>query len=114
MNKTLLIGCMMLFAFQAVYCRASWKELFETHIHRGENEAVLPYRLMKPEPIEQDKRYPLVLFLHGAGERGDDNDRQLKHAAAEFAKDENRKKYPCFFVAPQCPKGKSWAKLDWK
>lgn len=104
----------MLFAFQAVYCRASWEELFETHVHHGENEAVLPYRLMKPEMIEQDKCYPLVLFMHGAGERGDDNDRQLKHGAAEFAKDENRKKYPCFFVAPQCPKGKSWAKLDWK
>ncbi|NLF09364.1 MAG: prolyl oligopeptidase family serine peptidase [Pirellulaceae bacterium] len=114
MNKALMIGCAMFFGFQTVQCRASWKELLETRVHRGENEAVLPYRLMKPERVESDKRYPLVLFLHGAGERGNDNDRQLVHCAAEFAKDENRRKYPCFFVAPQCPAGKSWAELDWK
>ena len=38
-----------------------------------------PYRLLAPETVEAGKRYPLVLFLHGAGERGRDNNLQLKH-----------------------------------
>ena len=39
----------------------------------------LPYRLLKPKEIEAGKKYPLVIFLHGAGERGKDNEAQLKH-----------------------------------
>jgi predicted peptidase len=73
----------------------------------------LPYRLLKPEAPEADKKYPLVLFLHGAGERGDDNEAQLVHGVAEFCTPENRKKYPCFLVAPQCPKEQKWADVDW-
>ena len=34
---------------------------------------VVKFRLLAPEKIEPGKKYPLVLFLHGAGERGDDN-----------------------------------------
>src|SRR5271170_2446384 len=37
------------------------------------------YRLLKPETIEPGKKYPVVLFLHGAGERGTDNANQLKY-----------------------------------
>ena len=70
----------------------------------------LKYRLLIPENYEAaaDARFPLVLFLHGAGERGEDNARQLRHAAGEFAKPEHRRKYPCFVAAPQCPSGRWW------
>ena len=34
----------------------------------------IPYRLMSPAKVEEGKRYPVVLFLHGAGERGDDEE----------------------------------------
>src|SRR5262245_49327928 len=79
----------------------------------GTKGGTLPYRLLKPEPYEEGKVYPLVVFLHGAGERGNDNEAQLKHGVAEFASPDNRKKYPCFLVAPQCPAGKKWADVDW-
>jgi predicted peptidase len=75
---------------------------------------VLRYRLLKPEPYDPKKKYPLVLFLHGAGERGDDNNKQLVHGVAEFAKAENRQKYPCFLVAPQCPNEQLWSDSDWR
>jgi predicted peptidase len=71
----------------------------------------LPYRLLLPDDYDKSKKYPLVLFLHGAGERGDDNEAQLKHGVPEFARDENRKKYPCILIAPQCPSKLKWA--DW-
>lgn len=75
--------------------------------------ATLPYQLLKPINVEAGKKYPLVIFLHGAGERGIDNEKQSIHGVPQFASDENRKKYPCFLIAPQCPEGKKWVEVDW-
>jgi len=69
----------------------------------------LPYRLLKPARIEPNKLYPLVLFLHGAGERGTDNGKQLKYLPTWLASDENRRTYPCFVIAPQCPADQQWS-----
>jgi predicted peptidase len=57
--------------------------------------------------------YPLILFLHGAGERGDDNQAQLIHGAYELAGDERMGRYPCFVVAPQCPDDQQWVDTPW-
>ncbi|HEX3150678.1 MAG TPA: prolyl oligopeptidase family serine peptidase [Gemmataceae bacterium] len=73
----------------------------------------LPYRLLKPLGSEGDVKFPLVIFLHGAGERGSDNEKQLVHGVPQFASEENRKKHPCFLIAPQCPDGKKWVEVDW-
>ena len=73
----------------------------------------LPYRLLRPLKVEPGKKYPLVVFLHGAGERGTDNEKQLIHGVPQFATLENRKKYPCFLIAPQCPEEKKWVEVDW-
>ena len=74
----------------------------------------LNYRLMKPIDFRPSKKYPLVIFLHGAGERGDDNLAQLTHAAKEFANEERRRMYPAYVLFPQCPKEKKWVEVDWK
>jgi predicted peptidase len=71
----------------------------------------LPYRLLTPLRYDHGERYPLVLFLHGAGERGNDNVAQLLHGVPEFVAPAKRKKYPCFLLAPQCPRHERWA--DW-
>ena len=73
----------------------------------------LPYRLLEPASIEPETTYPLVVFLHGAGERGDDNQTQLVHGMPEFACDEVRGKYPSFVVAPQCPSEQKWVDAPW-
>src|SRR5699024_652110 len=57
------------------------------------------------------KSYPLVLFLHGAGERGNDNFSQLKWGAVHFADPGMREKYPAFVLAPQVPEGEVWSSL---
>ncbi|MBY0229214.1 MAG: prolyl oligopeptidase family serine peptidase [Gemmataceae bacterium] len=87
---------------------ADLDKLLEKRTH-GEGKSALPYRL--PHPLDHDaaKEYPLVIFLHGMGERGTDNKKQLVHGVKEFAKDENRKKHPCFFIAPQCPTTSTWS-----
>ena len=73
----------------------------------------MPYRLLRPRPIETGRRYPLVLFLHGAGERGSDNREQLIYLPTWLASAENRRQYPAFVVAPQCPTGMQWSNIAW-
>ncbi|MEI8109232.1 MAG: PHB depolymerase family esterase, partial [Verrucomicrobiota bacterium] len=77
----------------------------------GEGGKTLGYRLLAPAKMEEGKKYPLVLFLHGAGERGSDNGAQLKHGASLFLKPEVREKFPCFVLAPQCPNGQTWSEV---
>lgn len=90
-----------------------WKDQLEKKTFEKDG-GVLPYRLMRPEnPKGDGKKYPLVIFLHGAGERGNDNEVQLVHGVKEFAKPEARQKYPCYLVAPQCPTGKQWVQVPW-
>ena len=71
------------------------------------------YRLLKPLSIEPGKLYPVILFLHGAGERGSDNIMQIKHFPEVMVKPENREKYACFLVVPQCRTDKKWVDRSW-
>lgn len=89
------------------------EKVFEARTYVADDGAKLPYRLAQPLATEPDQKYPLVLFLHGAGERGDDNLRQGVHGLPEMARDEFRRRYPCYVVAPQCPSESMWAKVAW-
>lgn len=71
----------------------------------------LPYRILYPENYDKAKKYPLILFLHGAGERGNDNEKQLVHGAKLFLKDENREQFPCILIMPQCPTDSYWSSV---
>jgi len=72
----------------------------------------LKYRIMMPKNFDVSKQYPIVLFLHGAGERGNDNKAQLIHGSSLFASKKNRKNFPAIVVFPQCPTDSYWAKVD--
>lgn len=75
---------------------------WEKHIHTNAKGEKLPYRLLLPQNHDPAKAYPLVVYLHGSGDRGTDNKGQLSSAGV-FVDAVNRKKYPCYVVAPQCP-----------
>ncbi|HSC54573.1 MAG TPA: alpha/beta hydrolase-fold protein [Phnomibacter sp.] len=72
----------------------------------------LPYRLLLPENFDPSKEYPLVLFLHGAGERGNNNEAQLTHGAGLFLQTANRQQYPAIVVFPQCPSNSFWSNVQ--
>ena len=74
---------------------------------RGTDGGTLHYRLFKPKGADSGKRFPLVLFLHGAGERGDDNRKTVVHGIGEFLS--RQEKHPCYIVIPQCPTGGRWS-----
>ena len=67
------------------------------------------YLLFLPEGYgQQQKRWPLILFLHGAGERGDDLEKVKTHGPPKIV--QTRKDFPFIVVSPQCPEGDWWTK----
>jgi predicted peptidase len=58
-------------------------------------------------------KYPLVVFLHGSGERGNDNEAQLKWGVMNFASDQNMKLHPSIVIAPQCPDSLTWGNYSY-
>ncbi|MHB8790245.1 MAG: carboxylesterase family protein [Desulfobulbaceae bacterium] len=76
----------------------------------------IKYQLSKPDTDSNEssiEQYPLVVYLHGAGERGTDNSKQIKGLAflgngSSAQAREFRKEYPCFVYVPQCPLHASW------
>jgi predicted peptidase len=74
------------------------------------------YRLAEPPAAAtaDGQRVPLVVFLHGSGERGDDNEKQLVHFVGKAAEADFQTRAPCFILAPQCPIGETWAPIDLK
>ena len=72
----------------------------------------LPYRILVPDNYDPENKYPLVIFLHGSGERGNDNEKQLSHGAELFLRDSIRKKYPAIVVFPQCSENSYWSNVN--
>lgn len=89
------------------------ENVFEKHFFCNIPGDTLYYRLMRPMDNDTVKKYPIVLFLHGAGERGKDNNSQLVNGALNFASTLNRKIFPCYMIVPQCAAGYRWVETDW-
>ncbi|WP_425614586.1 prolyl oligopeptidase family serine peptidase [Anatilimnocola sp. NA78] len=109
----LLLGLVLVTVPELELTAADNLDRFEARTFTGSDGEKLNYRLLKPKDYDPNKKYPLVLFMHGAGERGDDNKRQLVHGMNDFASDAIMEKYPAFVMAPQCPNGKKWVEVDW-
>ncbi|MGA0556787.1 prolyl oligopeptidase family serine peptidase [Larkinella sp. VNQ87] len=73
---------------------------------------VLPYRILYPKSYDRAKKYPLVVVLHGAGERGDDNEKQLALGSSLFLDEKNRRNFPAIVLFPQCPTTSFWASVQ--
>jgi predicted peptidase len=72
------------------------------------------YLVLAPhDGYKAGQKYPLIFFLHGAGERGNDPKKLLPHFPTQMAKPEWRKKFPCIVVVPQCRNGKQWVNAPW-
>jgi poly(3-hydroxybutyrate) depolymerase len=89
----------------------SLTSLFEAKIY-DDGVDTLPYRIYVPEDYDSKKSYPLILFFHGAGERGNDNAAQLKNAVGQMFNSPNSPVYDCIVIAPQCPAGSQWVNVN--
>jgi predicted peptidase len=69
----------------------------------------LKFRFFSEKRMSPKKRYPIMLFLHGKGSGGSDNEKQLNGIVRNFAAGKFHKKNPSFIFAPQCPDdSKGW------
>jgi predicted peptidase len=84
---------------------------YEKHQYISNEGDTLPYRMLLPELYDKTKKYPLILFLHGAGERGNDNEKQLTHGAKLFLQENIRKNFPAIIIFPQCRLNSYWASV---
>ena len=79
-------------------------------------DRTMPYRLYVPRNYDKSKKYPLILWLHGGGARGTDNQKQITEGntlgATIWTQPENQAKNPAFVLVPQCPTGDWWANND--
>lgn len=85
---------------------------FSENLYVSQKGDTLPYQQLQPPTIETNTKYPLVLFLHGAGERGNCNKAQLQHGANMFTNPVNQERYPTFALFPQCPTNAYWAPIN--
>lgn len=89
---------------------------FRKFVYTNKKGEHLPYRLYVPLGYSADRKYPLVLWLHGGEGRGSDNVRQINKGNEKgthiWISKEVQNNFPVFVLAPQCPVGENWADPD--
>jgi predicted peptidase len=95
----------------SVCCRAQDYSQFQYASYEHDSY-LLNYRILYPEHMDSTVRYPVMVFLHGAFERGSDNNLQLANGAGLFLREENRRQFPSIVIFPQCPQNEVWAWFD--
>lgn len=83
-----------------------------SYIEGNDTLPYLLYRSVKADSTEG--ALPLVVFLHGAGERGNNNTDQVRHCIRYFLDDTITACYPFLLMVPQCPTEQRWVNTDWK
>ncbi len=68
----------------------------------------LPYRLVHPRDQRSGQTYPLLVYLHGMGSRGNDNEIPFEKFGPFMADSAPLAKFPCFILIPQCPQNDIW------
>jgi predicted peptidase len=104
------ISITSLTSFATAFAKEPTKEVSHspqtTHTVERDVRVHLHYLLYLPKDFEKKDSWPLVLFLHGAGERGDNLDLVKKHGPPKLV--EQGKEFPFVLVSPQCPEHKWW------
>ena len=98
---------LVLFCIGSISNAFSQSSLFSYEKYSNASGDTLNYRQLVSD-YDPITKYPLVIFLHGSGERGNDNEAQLKWGVLNFASDQIMKMHPSIIIAPQCPKNMSW------
>lgn len=94
-------------------CAQNAQELTTPETFTSATGETLLYRLYLPKALPAGKTLPLVLFLHGAGERGSNNVSQLTHGVTPLIRFMLATNEPAILLIPQCPAGMQWVNVPW-
>ena len=107
-SKKYIIG--VLTFFLSITCFSQNLNVFKYQQFFSNNDT-LNYRILYPKNFDSSKRYPVILFLHGSGERGNNNESQLVHGSKLFLDNYESETFPVIVIAPQCPKKDYWSNV---
>ena len=71
------------------------------------------YRLYLPSNYTETKNYPLLVLLHGAGERGNDNEKHMCYMLRAMFNHKDSPLMDAIILVPQCPNGQQWVDTPW-
>jgi predicted peptidase len=123
MHSSKLFPVVILILLFSVACSAQQLRTVEQRekilfakVFKNQSAETLLYRIFIPKDYDAKKKYPLVLYLHGGGGRGNDNRRQFDggngYLIDFFTGDDAQSRYPSFVVAPQSPMQEGWIEYD--
>ena len=72
----------------------------------------IPYRYYLPKTYDERREYPIVLYMHGNGSRGSDNEKHLLSSGAGLHNKIFRSSEDCILLAPQCPASSMWSDIS--
>ena len=93
--------------------RAIVLDSFKQESFTSSTGTVVRYSIYIPSNYDKSKKYPLVTFLHGAGERGYDNKKQLNNMVWELFDYSIEEMSNAIVIAPQCLEGEQWVDTPW-
>ena len=86
---------------------------FLARVYTNASGQKLPYRLLLPAHYEPTNSYPVILYLHGAAARGDDNLQPLNWGPELFVDQAARVAQGFFLIVPQSPRTSGWIESAW-
>ncbi|MBO5779461.1 MAG: prolyl oligopeptidase family serine peptidase [Clostridia bacterium] len=89
------------------------ESFFEAENFSASDRTRLPYQIYVPSNYDPAKQYPVLLFLHGAGERGNGNDKQMVHVIGNLFNLKDSPVFDAIVICPQCPDGNQWVDTPW-
>jgi len=130
-SLALFLVAIMCFAQTAVFAAATEEvvllnamNVMKKQVHIASDGTELPYRLYVPDDYNPEKQYSFLLFLHGAGNRGNDNENQVKQhtglldriingETVEYNGQQLDTSKEFIMVVPQCASDKQWVDTPW-
>ncbi len=118
MNKVFLLTFALIFMIPPTFSSAAKVEVGRvakqlTFQSQKNDNYTLPYRLYVPANYNPSKSYPVILFLHGAGERGSDNRAHLNRTVQNLFDTQPDLLEQSIVICPQCPQDEQWVDHPW-
>jgi len=115
MRRKIASGLILILLLAALAVAQKREDVLVAKVYKGSQGRTMPYRLYVPENYDKQKKYPLVLYLHGGGGRGDDNRKQIEggngYIVDLLVSRATQTKYPSIVVVPQSP-DEGWIRND--
>ncbi len=111
-RATLLVACSCVLLNAGLRAGTTDPNEFLGRVYTNAAGGALPYRLLPPRNYDPARAHPVILYLHGAAGRGNDNAKPLEWGPKLFLEGDLRRKHEFFLVVPQCSPSGGWQEVS--